>query len=77
VSTIEDEVSRVVAVVLGRPAGGGVTRASEPAWDSLKHIELLFALEDELDVRFDEGELAGLDSTEAITRSVARHRGTA
>lgn len=73
---IRDEVLRLVEVVLGRPMDGRtVTRESEPAWDSLKHVELLFALEDELQVRFDEDELASLTSTDAIAESVARHRG--
>ena len=73
---IRGEVLRVVGVVLGRPVDGrAVSRESEPAWDSLKHVELLFALEDELQLRFDEDELATLVSTDAIVESVARHRG--
>ncbi len=73
---IRDEVLRVVGAVLGGPVDGqAVSRESEPAWDSLKHVELLFALEDELQLRFDEDELATLVSTDAIVESVARHRG--
>jgi acyl carrier protein len=73
---VRGEVVRVVALVLGRPADvGAINRGSEPTWDSLKHVELLFALEDELQVRFDENELAALTSTDAIAESVARHRG--
>ena len=73
---IRGEVLRVVAVVLHRPVDGqAVSRESEPAWDSLKHVELLFALEDGFQLRFDEDELASLVSTDAIVESVARHRG--
>ena len=73
---IRAEVLRVASAVLGRsPDAKGFDRASEGAWDSLKHVELLFALEDELGVRFDEEELAGLSSTDALVDSIARHRG--
>lgn len=74
---LREEVLRVVGAVLGRPVpDGSLRRESEPSWDSLKHIELLFALEEDLDVRFDEGELGALSSTDAIIESVIRHRGT-
>ena len=73
---IRAEVLRVASAVLGRsPGAEGFDRASEPSWDSLKHVELLFSMEDELGVRFDEEELAGLSSTDALVDSIARHRG--
>lgn len=43
-------------------------------WDSLKHIEIMFAIEEELDVQFSEHELAELDSAEKIIEIIqARH----
>jgi predicted dehydrogenase/acyl carrier protein len=56
-------------------ADQAVDRASTPSWDSLKHIELLFSLEDACDVRFDREELIQLDSLDAIVTSVERNRG--
>lgn len=74
--SIAAEVRAVVSAVLGRPVGEGqaVSRDSESAWDSLKHMEILFAVEDRLDVRFDEGELGALRSVDDIVRAVERHR---
>ena len=43
-------------------AGTHSTRANTPQWDSLKHIEVVFAIEDELQLQFDEEHLASLDS---------------
>ena len=45
----------------------------EPAWDSLKHIEIMFALEDRCDVRFSQDELASLDRLSAIVERVKGH----
>ncbi len=42
-------------------------------WDSLKHMELIFALEDEYEVRFDESEFAKLTSARAIAAAVRKH----
>jgi acyl carrier protein len=54
-----------------------LTRASEPTWDSLRHVELLFTIEDEFDVRFDQEELGTLSSIESLIESIGRHRGSA
>jgi len=42
-------------------------------WDSLKHVEIVFALEDEYAVHFDESEFAAMDSTSAIVALLRRH----
>ncbi|MCX7672529.1 MAG: acyl carrier protein [Thiobacillaceae bacterium] len=41
-------------------------RQEVPQWDSLRHVELMFALEDAFGVEFTAEELALLDSGEAI-----------
>lgn len=43
-----------------------LSRDACAAWDSLKHIEVVFALEDEFAVRFDEAEFASMTSTDVI-----------
>jgi acyl carrier protein len=37
-------------------------------------MEIVFALEDRYDIRFDESEFDALDSVESIAAAVARHR---
>jgi acyl carrier protein len=47
--------------------------SDDPDWDSLRHVELVFALEDTLGIRFDENEIPTLLSLETIADSVIRH----
>ena len=42
-------------------------------WDSLKHVEIVFALEDEFDVQFDESEFVLLDSSATIAALLRQH----
>jgi acyl carrier protein len=77
---VKDEVDRAVRSVLGTVFGRPIAQdeplsaRTEPSWDSLRHVEVLLAVEGALDVRFDEDELAQLDSVEKLVRSVKRHR---
>jgi acyl carrier protein len=77
---MNDEIEVAVRTVLGTVFGRQVANderlsaKTEPAWDSLRHVEVLLAVEGALDVRFDEDELAQLDSVEKLVRSVKRHR---
>lgn len=44
------------------------------SWDSLKHIEIIFAVEDELGVQFSEDELSGLKNVSSIVdAALTRH----
>jgi acyl carrier protein len=74
--TIEAKVAEILETMLGRPVAPGATvmRSKEDTWDSLKHLEIFFALEDGLGVRFSPEEVVKLDSMEAICRCVERHR---
>ena len=48
------------------PDKGPFSREDDENWDSLKHVEMIFMLEDEFDVQFSEADLAKLDSVDAI-----------
>ena len=77
---MSDEIDGAVRAILGTVFGRRVAEdevlsaRTEPAWDSLRHVEVLLAVEGALEVRFDEDELAQLDSVEKLVRSVKRHR---
>lgn len=73
---VDGAVRSVLGTVFGRRIAGdeALSAKTEPAWDSLRHVEVLLAVEGALDVRFDEEELAQLDSVEKLVRSVKRHR---
>jgi len=55
-------VLTVLAAVLKCEVNRDSTRKNTPQWDSLKHIEVIFAIEDELGLQFSEEALAALDS---------------
>jgi acyl carrier protein len=72
---LREEIAALVRQVLRlRESAGVVERGSTSEWDSLKHMEIVFALEDRYDIRFDESEFDALDSVESIAAAVARHR---
>lgn len=74
-SELELAIVEVVALVLGRPTSEArlLTRDGTAAWDSLKHMEIVFAVEDAAGVQFGEHELASLDSVRAFVDAAARH----
>jgi acyl carrier protein len=65
---LEVTVRETLGVVLGRhiAADDPVCRDRQPDWDSLKHIELVFALEDALGVRFEADEIGDLTDVASI-----------
>lgn len=46
--------------------------ADEPMWDSLKHMNLVFALEDEFGIRFSDAQLPRLTSVAAIEEALGQ-----
>lgn len=66
-------VREVFQDVLGRniSADEDIARANEPKWDSLKHIELMFALEEKFGIAFSEEDLENLASLSAIVNRIA------
>jgi acyl carrier protein len=75
-SEMEAQVQALLLQILNVPArAGGVTlvRADVPEWDSLKHMEIVFALEDRYGVQFDESEFQRLDTPVAIAAALRRH----
>lgn len=73
---IEPIVLVVLATLLKGPfeAGADITRANTAGWDSLKHMEIMFALEDEFRTEFTEDELAKLDSVAKIVDAIQAKR---
>ena len=73
---IRRQVADVFSLVLRRRVGPdeSVSAEVEPAWDSLKQVELVFAVEDALGVRFDAEELPGLTSLARVVDAVVRLR---
>lgn len=71
----EADVRTLLRTILRTPGEPAVElrRADIVAWDSLKHMEIVFALEDRYGVRFEESEFGALDTSSAITAALRRH----
>ncbi len=75
------EVLRLLRLILGRGASGqqdgaqeeNPSRASEPAWDSMKHIELMFLLEDHFGVRLSATAMEQMEDVDGILRELDRN----
>jgi acyl carrier protein len=74
-SAVASEVRELLLRILRLPAQtpGDLVRAHVEQWDSLKHMEIVFALEDRYGVQFDESEFQALDSPTAIAAALQRH----
>ena len=74
-AALEGEIRELLVMILKLPEPGSteLVRSSVPQWDSLKHMEVVFALEDRYGVRFDESEFAALNSPMAIAKALRKH----
>lgn len=71
---VQSEILAILNAVLKREATADSSRKNLPQWDSLKHVEIIFAVEDAFGVQFSEEELFELDSVENIAASIiAKH----
>ena len=70
-------VAAIVARVLRmcREEVCGARRGQHEDWNSLKHIEIVFQIEEEFEVQFEEDDIAKLFDVESIAAAVDRVRG--
>ena len=72
--SVEDKVRQIVADVMGVPVDQ-VTLDSSPetiaAWDSLKHMRVMLAVEDEFNVSFTDEQIIEMLSVSKILAAVA------
>jgi acyl carrier protein len=72
---MEQQVLEIVSQIMGVPLES-VTLASSaeniPSWDSLKHMNLVLALEQTFDIHFSEEQIVELTRVETILTIVAK-----
>ena len=61
-ASLQSDLSLILSSILGKTVNAETSRASEPAWDSLKHMEIIFAVEGKWGVTFSEEEMASISS---------------
>lgn len=69
----DQTLAEILSMVLERPVGPGeaLARTDEPKWDSLKHLEIVFAVEAAFGVSFSAEEIADLKDVAALRAKVA------
>ncbi len=65
-STLESEVAELVSEILGSSVNAEGSMETVPAWDSLRHVEIIFAFEETYGVRLTEAEMASLVSVKTL-----------
>ena len=67
---IEQALLDAFSVFLSRKMESSVVGTSESEWDSLKHLQILFAVEDRFAVQFIEEEIPRLNSLVTFTEQL-------
>jgi len=77
-SDIEERVRAVIAKLFSVPANANaedLRMGNPPAWDSIGHMELLVAVENEFKIRIPSHSIAALTTVESIVNAVRAHDG--
>ena len=69
---IDDGIAEILTLALERPVAPGeaLTRDDEPRWDSLKHLEIIFAIEGAFGVAFTPEEIGEVNSVAGLAAKV-------
>jgi acyl carrier protein len=68
----ELRVRDIMTTILGEIPEGDFMRSDVPTWDSLKHMQMVFALEDSFDCQFTEDQIPELDSLGKIVEALRK-----
>lgn len=70
-AAIESRVIALATDIIGVPVTSGSSMDNVAGWDSLRHMQLIFAFEDAFGLRLEDGEMSQLRSVEALVRRAA------
>lgn len=75
---MKDNIKQIIAQVLNIPVNEIKDDASTqtiPHWDSLNHMNIIFAIEEQLGIAFEDDEIMNLTSLQKIVESSQKHLG--
>jgi acyl carrier protein len=75
-STIDDRLTEVFRTTFADESinlSPEMTADDIPAWDSITHIQLIFAVEEEFGINLSMKDLESLDDVGALRAAIARH----
>ena len=69
---MEEQVAKILSILLGQEfsAGDDVSMENQELWDSMKHIEIITTLEEELGISFNIEEIPTLTSMAKIVEAI-------
>lgn len=71
---MEKQVRKILSLLLGQeiPVGSDVSMTENENWDSMKHIEIITTIEEELGVSFAIGDIPKLTSMKKIVEAIEK-----
>ena len=73
---INEKLNLVMSAVFELPIES-INQKSSPetieSWDSLKHMNLIVAIEEEFNLRFDDDDIIGLNSYQSIQKTLKKY----
>ena len=72
-SSLHADLNALMSSVLGVIVTVETSRKTEPAWDSLKHMEIIFAVEEKWGVTFSENEITLTGSFADLLLKIKSH----
>ena len=72
---VENKTYDILASFLGESFLRNGDRSLESEWDSLKHMQIIFALEEQFSITFTEDEISSLNSVKDITKVIIEKYG--
>jgi acyl carrier protein len=73
-NSLEQEIAQLVSEITGESVGVEASRVSVSTWDSLRHVEVIFAFEEAYGITLREDELAQLNSVKSLAQRAASAR---
>lgn len=70
-TNLEKRLEAIFESVLGLVPRAEIQRNNIPQWDSLKHVELVFAIEDQFSIRLTANDVAEMNSYGEIQRMIS------
>lgn len=71
-NNINQEIIEIITTVIGEPVPSNVERGVLSKWDSLRHMQIIFSVEERFGVQFSESEIAQVKSVDDIAAKVER-----
>ncbi len=70
--TIEEQVAKIFSVLFQKEinSNDSIAKGEDALWDSMKHIEIIMAVEEELDVSFAPQDIPKLTSMKLIVDKI-------